>query len=115
MDNKLEKYRKIIVDVLQNYSNSPAINVGGNDLEEQLIIDTVHDHYQILTIGWENSKRVYYPIFHIDIKNEKIWVQEDATDFDLVGELEEQGIEKSDIVLGFQAPYKRPYSGYAVA
>ncbi|WP_310587671.1 XisI protein [Fibrella rubiginis] len=79
------------------------------------MIDTERDHYQILTIGWEDGKRVYYPIFHLDIRNDKIWVQEDATDYDLVGELERHGIAKSDIVLAFHAPYKRPYTGYAVA
>jgi XisI protein len=45
----------------------------------------------------------------------RIWVQEDATDYDLVGVLEDKGIPKSDIVLAFHAPYKRPYTGYAIA
>ena len=43
------------------------------------------------------------------------WVQEDASDSDLVGKLEEQGIDKADIVLAFQVPYNRPFTGYAVA
>jgi hypothetical protein len=30
-------------------------------------------------------------------------------------ELEQNGIPKEDIVLAFHAPYKRPYTGYAVA
>jgi XisI protein len=55
-------------------------------------------------------QRVYYPIFHIDIK-----VQKDASDSDLVGKLEEQGVDKADIVLAFHAPFKRPFTGYAVA
>ena len=52
---------------------------------------------------------------HFDIINGKLWIQEDATDFDLVGELEEHNIPKEDIVLAFHAPYKRPFTGYAVA
>ena len=118
MDTKLERYRKIITQLLQNYADTPASYEDLNkedELEEQLLIDTKNDHYQILAIGWEGSVRVYYPIFHIDIKNDKVWVQEDATDSDLVGKMEELGIEKSDIVLAFHAPYKRPYTGYAVA
>jgi hypothetical protein len=52
----------------------------------------------------------------IDIINDKIWVQEDATDYDIVGVLEdEHHIPKSDIVLAFYAPYRRPHTGYAVA
>ncbi len=116
MDSKLESYRSIIVKILQEYAEMPYTNPNPqNELEEQLIIDTKHDHYQILNIGWEGTQRVYYPIFHIDIKNGKVWVQEDASDSDLVGKLEAQGIDKSDIVLAFQAPYNRPYTGYAVA
>lgn len=115
MDNKLTNYRNIITELLTGYANAPAIIVGGDQAEEQLILDSERDHYQILTIGWENGKRVYYPIFHLDIRNGKIWVQEDATDFDLVGELERRGVAKTDIVLGFQPPYKRALSGYALA
>lgn len=115
MDNSVTTYRTIIVDLLESYAKLPSANPVGSELEEQLILDTQRDHYQILTIGWENGRRVYYPIFHIDIRDGKIWVQEDATDFDLVGELERRGVAKSDIVLAFQAPYKRPFTGYAIA
>ena len=115
MDKSVKQYRQIIIDILNDYHHTPSIGIYGEELEEQLIIDTKQDHYQILTIGWENGKRVYYPVFHIDIKNNKIWVQEDATDFDLVGKLEEKGVKNTDIVLAFQSPVKRPYSGYAVA
>jgi XisI protein len=118
MDNKLARYRTIITQILQSYAKIPYSNPNINpqdELEEQLILDTQNDHYQILAIGWEGAQRVYYPVFHIDIKNDKVWIQEDATDSDLVGQLEEQGVEKSDIVLAFQAPYNRPYTGYAVA
>ena len=115
MDNPVTAYREIITDLLSSYANTPSSGGNKDEIEEQLILDTQRDHYQILTIGWENGRRVYYPVFHLDIRDGKIWVQEDATDFDLVGELERRGVAKSDIVLAFQAPYKRPFTGYAVA
>lgn len=113
---KIEQYRDIIIKLLNRYSNLPT-EVGSqiDELDEQLIIDTQHDHYQILSIGWNDMKRIYYPIIHIDIKDGKVWVQEDSTDFDIVGALEASGIPKSEIVLAFHAPYKRAYTGYAVA
>jgi hypothetical protein len=114
--DKIAHYRQSISEILRYYASMPSLsNSADEELEEQLILDSENDHYQILTIGWEEGKRVYYPIFHLDIKNGKIWVQEDATDFDIVGALEEKGVAKSDIVLAFHAPYKRPYTGYAVA
>ena len=115
MDKQLTDYQTIITEVLRHYAGLPAINRPGDEAEEQLILDTERDHYQILTIGWEQGKRVYYPVFHLDIKNGKIWVQEDATDFDLVGKLEERGVPKHDIVLGFHPAYKRAMGEYAVA
>lgn len=115
MDNPIIIYRNIVVDLLESYAKTPSMGTVSDELEEQLILDTQRDHYQLLTIGWENGRRVYYPVFHVDIRNGKIWVQEDATDFDLVGELERRGVPKSDIVLAFQPPIKRPYTGYAVA
>jgi hypothetical protein len=113
--DKITKYRQIIVDVLTEYASIPVNTIGGAEIENQLMIDPVNDHYQILSIGWEGSKRAYYPIFHVDIKDGKIWIQEDASDADLTSTLEERGIASSDIVLAFHAPYKRPYTGYAVA
>lgn len=110
----LNHYRQIIMDILKEYAGVTPVNTPGSELEEQLIFDKERGHYQILTIGWEGSNRIYYPVFHIDIKEGKVWVQEDATDYDLVGRMEERGIPKSDIVLAFHAPYKRPFTGYAV-
>ena len=109
------KYQQIITEILEYYAALPSMGGQNGEFEEQLIIDKDHNHFQILAIGWEDSKRIYYPVFHIDIKNAKIWVQEDATDFDFVGELEKRGVPASDIILAFHAPYKRQYTAYAVA
>ncbi len=115
MDNTVEHYQTLIINLLESYANLPSLSAPGDDIEEQLLIDTRHHHYQLLTIGWENGKRVYYPVFHLDIRDGKIWVQEDATDFDIVGQLEERGVPRSHIVLAFQSPQKRAYTNYATA
>jgi XisI protein len=111
---KLKNYRSIIRSVLEEYATTRKPSRTG-DVEHQLLFDEAHDHYQLFCVGWNELKRIYFPVFHLDIKNDKVWVQEDATDYDLVGVLEDKGIPKSDIVLAFHAPYKRPYTGYAVA
>ncbi len=53
--------------------------------------------------------------FYIDLKGEKIWVQQDWTDSIIVDKLMELGAAKEDIVLAFHAPYKRPYTGFTVS
>lgn len=113
--DKLEKYRQVICDVLTEYAQTPFIAAQSEELEEQLLLDRATDHYAIVNVGWRGSDRIYSPVFHLDLKNGKVWVQEDATDFDIVQELETRGIPKLDIVLGFQAPFKRKHTGFAVA
>jgi hypothetical protein len=115
MDQKLNNYRTIITGILKKYAAIPVVSSSDSESFDELILDTERDHYQILTIGWEAGKRIYYPVFHLDIINNKIWVQENASDFDLVGELEAKGVSKSDIVLAFHAPFKRKFTDYAVA
>jgi hypothetical protein len=51
----------------------------------------------------------------MDIKDGKIWVQQDTTDVPIVQRLLDAGVPKSDIVLGFHAPYKRALAGFATA
>lgn len=111
--DKLTNYQTIVVELLTYYASLGKSHSDTNELEEQLILDKEHNHYQLLTIGWEGTRRVYYPVFHIDIKDGKIWIQEDATDFDFVGELERRGVVKSDIVLAFYSPSKRLLTEYA--
>ncbi|MCB9267704.1 MAG: XisI protein [Lewinellaceae bacterium] len=54
-------------------------------------------------------------VFHFDIKEGKIWLQANWIEVDVAEWLVERGVPKEDIVPGFQPPYARPYSGYAVA
>ncbi len=105
---KLERYRKSVNKLIEQYSNQPS----DNDVEIQAVTDRENDHYQIVHVGWRNRRRIYGCILHIDIKNEKIWIQHDGTEIGTAQELAESGIPREDIVLGFQAPYKRPFTDF---
>ena len=61
------------------------------------------------------QKRVYNCFIHLDIKDNKIWIQRNMTEADLAQDLMAMGVVKEDIVLGLHPPYKRPLTGYAVA
>ena len=52
---------------------------------------------------------------HLDLKQGKVWLQKNTTDFNPVKDLVELGVKKEDIVLGLQPPFKRPYTDYGVA
>jgi len=109
---KVENYRQIIQEVLTEIGNVKGLFP---EIETQLIFDKERDHYQIVRVGWRDLKRTYGVPIHIDIKDGKIWIQHNGTDYDFIEDLVEKGIPKDDIVLAFHAPYKRKYTGFAVA
>ncbi|MDJ0705534.1 MAG: XisI protein [Leptolyngbyaceae cyanobacterium MO_188.B28] len=84
-------------------------------IENQVIFDSEYDHYLLLKAGWEGDQRIYYPVFHFDIKDGKIWIQENTTDVEIDKNLEEVGISKKEIVVGFHHPSMRESSDFAVA
>ncbi len=107
------KYRHLIKDLLTNYA-SPMTD-SSKELEEQLIFDAERDHYQLLSVGWQNNKRIYFCLLHLDIKNKKIWLQENSTDYDIVEDLIKLGVPNSDVVIGFHPADVRKLTEFAVA
>ena len=77
-------------------------------------MDLECDCYQIVYMGWENRVRLYGCSIHIDIKDNKIWIQNDNTEVGIANELVHQGVCMSDIVLAYQAPYLRQFTEFAI-
>jgi hypothetical protein len=107
----IEAYRDLIQAILEEYAQyKPSYG----EVEMQVIADRERDHYQLVGVGWNGAKRVYGCIVHVDIKNGKFWIQHDGTEIGIARELESKGVPAEHIVLGFQPPYKRPYTNFAV-
>jgi hypothetical protein len=108
----IEQYRQSVKELLTEYA------IGwdtGNEVESQLMFDAEHDHYQWSRVGWKGSERIYHCVLHFDIKDGKVWLQQNMTDQDPAAKLVEMGVPREDIVLGFQPLYARPYTDYGVA
>lgn len=110
--DKLAQYRQYVQTLINHYAED---DVSDDEVEVQLILDTERDHYQWMNVGWQELSRIYRTIIHIDIKDGKIWLQQNLTDQNPAEELVEMGVPREDIVLGLQPPYKRPYTDYGVA
>jgi hypothetical protein len=109
--DRLALYRQYIQDILTEYSQyKPAYG----EVELELIVDTVHDHYHLLSVGWNKHQRIHGSILHLDIRNNKIWVQYDGTEEGIANRLVALGVPREDIVLGFHAPYQRQYTDFSV-
>ncbi len=110
---KLKQYSEAIVDLLKEYVHDNL----QNGIEEHLISDAEHGHFQVLRVGWANESTFRMGILlHFQLKTDgKIWILANWTEDDVAQLLMQRGVQKQDIVLGFQPEYIRPHSGYAVA
>ena len=112
MATSIKKYEQIIIETLREYAE--LYNQQRDGIEAKVIIDKTEKHFQLLSYGWRKGDYQFYVIFHFDIINGKVWVQENRTDVLIAQELVEKGIPKKDIVLGLQIPELRGEMGYAV-
>ncbi|MBO3461337.1 XisI protein [Aetokthonos hydrillicola Thurmond2011] len=108
----LEKYQKIIEDILTEYVKIPYAY---GQLKTKLIIDRTATNYIVMTLGWQGEERVHGCIIHIEIINGKIWIQRDGTEYGIANELVAAGIPKDKIVLAFHPEDVRQYTEFAVA
>ncbi len=109
---KLTQYRANILSILEQYAAYKPANLEA--VTRQVIADTERDHYQLVTIGWDKGRFIHHVLFHFDIINEKIWIQQNWTEAELGEMLQEMGVPKTDIVIGFLPEDARALSDYAV-
>jgi len=109
---KLAQYRQIIQSVLLTYTEIPYSH---GELICKPIFDEIHDSYLLITLGWDRKARVHGCLIHLDIINEKVWVQRDETEDGVTLELVAAGIPRHDIVLAFHPPDVRQFTEFAVS
>ncbi|MEM6320215.1 MAG: element excision factor XisI family protein [Bacteroidota bacterium] len=102
----LSKFFKERLDI----QNSQASGLKGH-----LTINESKTDFLLLKMGWVNQLFVHAIVFHVEIKNGKVWIYEDKTDIDVPQILVDSGVNKKDIVLGYLSPKLRSFSEYAVA
>ncbi|MBH8572941.1 XisI protein [Nostocaceae cyanobacterium CENA369] len=110
--DRLTRYRQLVQQILHDYSEQKPAS---ENIEVETIFDRERDHYQIVHVGWEGQDWVHSCIIHIDIKGGKIWLQWNGTEDDIAANLVAEGVLKEDIVLGFQSPFMRQFTEYAVS
>lgn len=110
--DKVVKYKNII----NTYLHSIARDWTSNPNEEvQVVCDDEGRHFLVIYYGWTERGHLHSVPIHLELRNGKVWIQENLTEVAIDDDLVAQGIPKSDIVLGVLPPEYRPYSGFAVA
>ena len=108
----LDKYRQIIETVLEEYTNIPYAY---GEIQTEAVFDHLRDRYLLVNVGWDNDRRVHGSLVHIDIIDQKIWIQRDGTEHGIANELLKAGVSKDHIVLGSRPKEIRKHTGFAVA
>ncbi|MEM7184374.1 MAG: element excision factor XisI family protein [Spirochaetota bacterium] len=101
MDKK-DKYRNIVTEVTEFYASLQP--EGDEGIQMQEVLDSKNDQYLVFAIGWDGERRVHDCVMHIALEDGKVLIQEDTTDLPVSQVLEEKGVDREDLVLGF---YKR--------
>lgn len=112
--DKIDHYRTLIKNILTEYDqlvNNPPTP----EIETILAFDDEHNQYLWFQVGWTKKERVRGITIHIQIKNHKIWIEEDWTEEGIANDLVNAGVPRSDIVLGFHPPEVRYHTDFAVA
>lgn len=110
--DKLDNYRQVIHKIVANHAQYKPSH---GQIETLQICDLDGDNYLLMDVGWDKTGRVHAVVFHLRIREGKIWVEWDGTEQGITQELLEAGILKEEIVLGFYRPEKRGLTDFSVA
>ncbi len=111
MDSLKIKYRTIVEQLLADYADF----LGSDEVQMELVFDRDRDRYLLVETGWQDGYRIYGSLLHIDIIENKIWIQHDGTEEGVAEELVNAGISKDCIVLGFKSMERRKLTEFAVS
>ena len=112
--DKIKKYQDLIINYLTEYAQTiKPMNL--KEVENRVIADRESNSFQLVRIGWNGKQHVFNVVLHFDIINGKVWLQRNNTEREVVDTLIAQGMERQDIVLGFQPPFARGFLGFAAA
>ena len=109
--DKAARYGELIQDILREYG---AYKTSYGEVETELIFDPVKGHYHFTRVGWHDQSRIYGCVLHLDIKDNKIWIQYDGTEDGIANRLVAAGVPKEHIVLAFHSPFMRRFTEFAV-
>lgn len=110
--DSLNAYRETVEHVLSAYTEIPYAH---GELRCEALFDREHDRYALVTLGWNQGKRVHFPLVHVNLADGKVCIEKDNTEEGIASELVQAGIPRSNIVLAFRSPEVRKHTEFAVA
>jgi hypothetical protein len=112
--DKLTNYRNLIKRLLSELE-ALCNRQPRSGLDTVCIFDDVRDHYLLVNVGWSGKRHHFGATLYLRLRNGKIWIEEDWTEYGIATDLLAAGVPKEDIVLAFHHPDMRPLTEFAVA
>ena len=84
-------------------------------MRTELVFNDAAGHYQLGEVGWEGRRRIDNIYIHVDVFEDRVWIQHDGTNLRVADWLVREGIPKHKIVLAFHPAEMRQYTDYATA
>jgi hypothetical protein len=106
-------YSNAIQQILTEYAE--YMTTDDDVLQIETLFDTKRHHYQIVVLGWQNNKRIYHNLIHLDIINGQIWVQNNNTQFTLIEDFDRLNIPRKALVNGLISARRRQFRDYELA
>lgn len=112
--DKIKKYQEVLKRLMTKYVELDN-RQPNPEVEHLLLMDEERGHYVWLNLGWPKGERLNAPTIYARLKDGKIWIEEDWTDFGIANDLLREGVPQEDIVLALHHPEERAYTDFAVA
>ena len=109
MDSNFD-VKALIKRLINEYA---AFKISYGEVENETVFDDETGHYQLLYQGWIGTRRMHGCLLHIDLRDDKIWIQHDGTEYGFANELVEAGVPHDRIVLAYHHPTIRKHNGFA--
>lgn len=110
-----KKLQAAITTVMDDYIEAHIHSKSLAGLKYEKVIDSQNLHFQLILLGFNERQRIFNLIFHVDIIDDKIWIQDDNLEYSVAERLTEKGISKQEIVLGYFTASHRQFTEYAVS
>ena len=111
--NTLNHWRQTIKKALADLAAVPFPEVV--TMSARTVFDEAADVYLVVVEGWQGVRRLHGCLAHVEIRGDKIWIQQDGTEQGLAAELLAAGVPRENIVLGFKSPQSREHTQFTVA
>lgn len=102
--DRVATYQETVKEILELQKDA---TVSPSDLEKHLVMNENQDEFVLLIFGWYDELYRHSVLFHLEIREDKIWIHQNNTDVDIARRLVDAGVPDTHIVIGFVDPLMR--------